>query len=69
MPSAYCTWEFGQSEFINYDEMMAIMGLVYATAAWVGLNLLAMVYIFFKFMVPLRIYGKMILTFYLLAML
>ena len=47
---------------------MALNVISIITAAWVIFNIVFMIYIFFHFMVKLRIYGKLILQFYALAL-
>ena len=68
MLEQYCKWEFGKPDFITHDEIKFLTVITSATAAWTLMNVVTMSFIFCRYMVPLKIYGTLILQFYFLAL-
>ena len=68
MLDEYCEWEFGKADFITSFERKLLTVIVSATGAWTLVNIVMMFFIFYRYMVPLRITGKLILLFYLFGM-
>ena len=69
MLDKYCEWEFGKPDFITHVEITWLTAITAATGIWTMLNVVMVVFIFCRYMVPLRIYGTLILQFYILALL
>ena len=53
---------------LGISEVRALKGITAVTAIWILLNIVIMFYLFFHYMVRLKIFGKLILYFYALTL-
>ena len=62
----YCSKNWTSNDTTTYPELSAeqiswLQGITATTALWVFLNIITMCYLFFHYMIKLRIFGKLIL--------
>ena len=66
----FCRWDqVVPDKELSQNSIVWLRVITIINATWVIFNLVYMIYIFFRFMIKLKIFGKLILQFYFLALL